>query len=70
MEEKNRNQNIDQDIEIDLSEVFNTVKENKFKYAKVIAGCAAVALGFAFIQPPKYESTAVVRAKVKELLSK
>ena len=64
MEEKNRNQNVDQDIEIDLSEVFNTVKENKFKYAKVIAGCAAVALGFAFIQPPKYESTAVVRAKV------
>ena len=64
VEEKDRNQNMDQDIEIDLSEVFNTVKENKFKYAKVIAGCAAVALGFAFIQPPKYESTAVVRAKV------
>lgn len=64
MEEKDRNQNVDQDIEIDLSEVFNTVKENKFKYAKVIAGCAAVALGFAFIQPPKYESTAIVRAKV------
>lgn len=64
MEEKDRNQNVDQDIEIDLGEVFNTIKENKFKYAKVIAGCAAVALGFAFIQPPKYESTAVVRAKV------
>lgn len=64
MEEKNRNQNIDQDIEIDLSEVFNTVKENKLKYASVITGCAAVALGFAFMQPPKYESTAVVRAKV------
>ena len=64
MEEKNRNQDVDQDIEIDLSEVFNTVKENKVKYAGVVAGCAAVALGFAFIQPPKYESTAVVRAKV------
>lgn len=64
MEEKDRNQNMDQDIEIDLSEVFNTCKENKVKYAGVIAGCAAVALCFAFMQPPKYESTAVVRAKV------
>lgn len=64
MEEKDRNQNVDQDIEIDLSEVFNTVKENKFKYAKVIAGCAAVALAVAFVMPDKYESTATVRAKV------
>lgn len=64
MEEKDRNQTVDQDIEIDLSEVFNTVKENKFKYAKVIAGCAAVALAVAFVMPDKYESTATVRAKV------
>ncbi|MBQ2975604.1 MAG: hypothetical protein IJE20_04135 [Phascolarctobacterium sp.] len=62
MEEKK--QNIEQDIEIDLGEVFNTLKENKFKYGKVVAGCAAVALGFSFVQSPKYESTAVVRAKV------
>ena len=64
VEEKDRNQNVDQDIEIDLSEVFNTLKENKVKYVGVITGCAAVALGFAFMQPPKYESTAVVRAKI------
>ena len=64
MEEKNKKQVENQDIEIDLSEVFNTIKENKIKYAGVIAGCAAIALGFAFVQPPKYESTAVVRAKV------
>lgn len=62
MEEKK--QNIEQDIEIDLGEVFNTLKENKFKYGKVVAGCAAVALAFAFVQPPIFESTAVVRAKV------
>ena len=64
MEEKDKKQNLEQDIEIDLSEVFNTLKENKFKYGKVVAGCVALALGFAFVQPPKYESTAVVRAKV------
>ena len=64
MEEKDKKQVENQNIEIDLSEVFNTVKENKVKYAGVIAGCAAVALGFALVQPPKYESTAVVRAKI------
>ena len=61
---EDKKQNIEQDIEIDLGEVFNTVKENKVTYAGVIVGCAAVALAFAFVQPPKYESTAVVRAKV------
>lgn len=64
MEEKDKKQVENQDIEIDLSEVFNTIKENKVKYAGVIAGCAALALGFALVQPPKYESTAVVRAKI------
>ena len=64
MEEKDKKQVENQDVEIDLSEVFNTIKENKVKYAGVIAGCAAVALSFALVQPPKYESTAVVRAKI------
>lgn len=64
MEEKDRNKNIDQDIEIDLGEVFNTLKENKFKYGKVVAGCALAALAIGFVMPDKYESTAVVRAKV------
>lgn len=64
MEEKDRNQNVDQDIEIDLSEVFSTVKENKVKYAQIIAGCALAALAVAFVMPDKYESTATVRAKV------
>ena len=64
MEEKDIKNNNNQDIEIDLSEVFKTCKENKLKYAGVVAGCALAALAVAFVQPPKYESTAVVRAKV------
>lgn len=64
MEDKDKKQVENQDIEIDLGEVFNTIKENKVKYGKVVAGCALAALAVGFVMPDKYESTAVVRAKV------
>ena len=61
---KEKKQNDNQCIEINLSEIFKNFKENKFKYAGVVVVCALAALAVAYIQAPKYESTAVVRAKV------
>lgn len=63
MEEKDKTINNDE-IEIDLGKVVEQCKVNKSKYAGLIVGCMAMAVAASFVMPDKYESTAVVRAKV------
>lgn len=62
MEDKDKQ--IHDEIEIDLTKVAALCKQNKSKYAALIAGCMLVTAAASFVMPDKYESNALVRVKV------
>jgi len=61
---EDKDKQIHDEIEIDLTKVAALCKQNKSKYAALIAGCMLVTAAASCVMPDKYESNALVRVKV------
>ena len=53
----------EQEITIDLRDLWNVLKKNTATIRKVTIGCVAAAVVYLIVVPPTYESTALLRVK-------
>lgn len=59
----------EQEITIDLRDLWNVLKKNTATIRKVTIGCVAAAVVYLIVVPPTYESTALLRVKQPKGLS-